>query len=447
MNAPALVVLVAFAETGTAETARIDQILGDLADLAEGATVIFETRGHAFAERQPESDEALGFSAVAKAEIAGPLLDALELSLTPVYRAGAPDYLVGDDVSLSERGAKRPRAGIDDAWIAWRNGPFAAKVGKQIVNWGATELYAPSNDLTPTDRLDPPFAFALGQPAVLLSYDVREFGVEFVAVPLFTPDRLPRFDNPWSRGADSIADALEARTGVRPEVRYGRQTLPDGRDGVQIGGRIVTSALIDNTDLFASIFDGVRKTPNFTPRQVSPSVLELDATYPSYREVAVGFSTVADAFVLNAEAALHVADKADEDEDYLAFVVGARRDWSDLGLQSVSRLSVTLEYAGEVVTREVSAGQLVLPSAFDRTAANSLLGRAELEFDADTRLIKNAAINLDDGDYAFDALLERHLNDRLVISGGFQIFAGPRDSFFGGWGDNDRGYVALSVFY
>lgn len=423
------------------------RLIEDLGYLAEDATLVADTRGAYYTDRGLPSGGIASAQGAVRLEIAGALLDNWEVALTPEFNWSAQSGIVGDEITLSERGQLRPVLGMAEAWVAWSDGPWTVKAGKQVFSWGNGDLMAPSDDLNASDKLDLPWAYKLGAPALAVSHATADLGVDLVLIPTFTPDRLPGENNPWARSTDQIADAAFDQTGIRPDVVEGTRDLPGGTDGLQLGLRATSSTMLEATDLSVSAFHGVSRTPVLLPRFVSPTVLALDRFYPRYTEIAAGFSTIVSDFEFHGEAAMHFTERSEEDDDYLSYVIGLRREWSDLGYDDVDIVRVTLEYAGEMITRHISDGSPYIRSNFDRTATNSVLGKLDLEFDANTMLTVGGALNFEEGDYAVDAMLEHKLNDNVTLSAGFQMFAGPSQSFFGEWADNDRAYVGLKLYW
>jgi hypothetical protein len=214
------------------------------------------------------------------------------------------------------------------------------------------------------------------------------------------------------------------------------------------GLRLTTSTLIEGTDLAVSGFRGVSRIPALRIRDVSPVLVRLDGEFPQYTEFAAGFSTVISDFEIHGEAAWHLTDSDIRDDDYLTYVIGFRREWSDLALPlNPSTVRLIAEYAGEWVTRDIAAGSPFLLNGFARTAKNSFLGKLDIEFDDDTSWVLAGVVNLDDGDYALDSFVEHDFNDNVSLVTGVQILAGPETSFFGTWRDNDQLYTTLKVYW
>jgi hypothetical protein len=443
----ALVVAILPGAAARAEDDDGARLLEDLRYLAQDATLVADTRGSYFTDRGLPTGGVASAQGAIRLEIAGAILDNWEVALTPEFNWSAESGIVGGEITLSERGRVRPVLGMAEAWVAWSDGPWTVKAGKQVFAWGNSDLLSLSDDLNASDKLDLPWAYKLGAPALAVSHATADLGVDLVVIPTFTPDRLPGLTSPWARSRAPVADAGFVQTGIRPDVVDGARDLPGGTDGVQVGLRATSSAMLEATDLSVSAFHGVSRTPVLLPRFVSPTVLALDSFYPRYTEFAMGFSTIVSDFEFHGEAAMHVTERSDEDDDYLSYVIGMRREWSDLGRDDIDTVRVTLEYAGEMITRHISDSSPYIRSNFDRTATNSVLGKLDLEFDVNTTLTVGGALNFEDGDYAVDAMLEHKLNDRVTLSAGFQMFAGPSQSFFGEWSNNDRAYVGLKMYW
>lgn len=426
----------------------LDRLVEDLGFLADDATVVGESRTVFFLDTPAETGDQIGTSGSVRLEVAGPLLDSWEVAVTPEFRWSTDSEIVGNHASFLERDLTRPRFGLAEAWASYQSGPWTIKAGKQIFSWSNADLYSPADDLNARDKLDLPAPFKLGEAALSVAYNTADFGIEGVFLPWMTPDRLPGLNNPWTRSRAAIADAAQAQTGIRPVVGDGRRAIPNGTDGMQVGLRGTTSALIDGTDLAVSALRGVSRTPVFRARPVAPTLLLLDGEFPAYTELAAGFSTVISDFEFHGEAALHLTDSSARDDDYLSYVIGFRREWSDLELPlSPAKIRLTAEYAGELVTRRIDAGTPFIATGFDRTATNSFLGKLDVEFDDDTSWVMAGALNIEHGDYALDSYVEHKFNDTISLIAGVQVFAGPSNSFFGEWRDNDQLYATFKVYW
>ncbi|MCB2078135.1 MAG: hypothetical protein KDE55_10610 [Novosphingobium sp.] len=397
-----------------------------------------------FFRSPPQTGNSVTADGVAGIEISGPLPDDFEMAVKPEFRWSAGSGTTGEKVRFIDDGRQRPLFTFAEAWIAKQAGPVRIKAGKQIRAWGSSDLFSPSDDLNAYDQLDPPEAYKIGEPMLVVTYSERDFAVEALVMPWFTPDRLPARDNPWARSTSRIADAVEESTGRRPEILLGERQLPDAFEPAQFGGRITSSALVPGTDVFFSGFRGISRVPVLLPRLDTIRFIYLDFEYPAYAEFAAGFSTVLGSFELHGEAAWHLTDKHDREDDYVAFVLGARRDFAVANTGALSNVRVILEYAGEAITRHKAENSEYITTPFDRPIPNSLLGQVTLDFGDDTSFSAGTIVNLDDGDYAFDSGLRHRIGEGLIAKAGLRLFGGPRDTYFGEWRSNDQVYASIA---
>ena len=408
------------------------------------ASVYFDLDTAAFLEETERDGSPFAADGAAGVELTGPVGSAFEISVIPEMRWSAGSDIASSRAEFLEDSTKRPLFTFREAWVAAQAGPFTIKIGKQIQRWGTGELYSPSDDLNAYDQLDPPDAYKIGEPMVMVRYASEALALEAVAIPWFTPDRLPQLDSRWARSTENAADIAESLTGIRPAVELGTRTLPDGFEPVQYGLRLTTSSLIGGTDLFVSGFRGVSRVPIFEPRLDSPRLLTFDAEYPEYSEVAAGFSSIIGSFAVHGEAAWHLSEDTDRNDDYIAFVVGFRRGFDVAGGSALTNVRLTVEYAGEIVTRRRDMNAIFINSLFDRPTDNSVLGTIEFEFGQDTSASVGTIVNFDDGDHAVEAGIRHRLNDRFTVRAGFRVFGGPADSFFGEWRRNDHAFAAVA---
>lgn len=418
----------------------------DIGFIFQDATILLETTGWAFMSEPNGLSDRVEASGSLRFEFIGPVLDSWEIALIPELHLASEPYIVEETARVGERGEQRPMIGVAEAWVSRQMGPVNVKAGKQIFAWGAGDIFSPSDDLNAQDKLNLPWAEKLGELALSVSWAEPEFGLQAVMIPFFTPDRQPLQGNAWARDRSAIADAFQAMFGMRPQLIDGARDIPEGEEDIQYGFRATSSALLDGWDLSASVFRGVMRAPILGTRLVAPQVLALDSRYPHYVEAAAGFSTIVEEFEVHGEAAWHVTDKADEGDDYLSYVIGFRKEWSDFDFDDISKLQLTLEYAGETVTRRVESESAFIQNSFDRAFDNSLLAEFEIEVDDDTKITTAGALNFDERDWAIDSSVEHALDDRIAFTLGVQFYDGPRDSFFGEWRRNDRVYLTLSWY-
>ncbi|MDF2235864.1 hypothetical protein P2H44_25205 [Albimonas sp. CAU 1670] len=421
------------------------RLVEDLMAIVEYAPITAEVSAFYHRDPFPGDDRALGFARLS-AEFAGPVLDSWEIRFTPEFNADTGDR-AGSGFRIDERGRRRPALGAEEAWVSRVEGPWTVTLGKQIFSWGAADLYSPTDDLNARDKLDLPDTEKLGAPALSVGYATQDVGLQFVFVPWFTPDRLPPQDNRWSRSTDPLADAAALTLGFRPVVSVGPRDLPGaGLDSSTFGARVASSTLAPGWDLSATAVHGPATNP-VVAQTLNGGTLELVSVYSHYTELGGGFSTIAGDYEVHGEASLHLTREGRQDDDYVTAVIGFRRDWLDDPLPQVEEVRLTAEYAMEHVTRRAPVTNAFVQTAFDRSLANSVLGKLEVKFDEDTTATASGAVNLEDRDWTLDLNLTHDFDDQVTVAVGVQIFEGPSDSFFGAYSGSDRIYSSIEIVF
>lgn len=118
----------------------------------------------------------------------------LRLDLSGATRSGAAFSLVKLDL-VHDAVANRFDDDLREAYGGYASGPLDFRIGRQIVTWGVGDLFF-VHDVFPKDWESffsgrPMEYLKLGVDAVRLRVSSSLVNAELVAIPLFTPDRLP----------------------------------------------------------------------------------------------------------------------------------------------------------------------------------------------------------------------------------------------------------------
>jgi|GEM_PF-1789512 len=387
------------------------------------------------------------------AEILGSLRgrfgDRLHYTLAPQIRFDNADRTEAG-FTFSERTSTRPLFTFKEAYAAWYGDVWEVTVGKKIFSWGVGDGFRPADNLNPYDFLDVIEAGKIGIPALSVFRYGEKISTQLVFVPLFIPGRLPATDNRWAF-EDAAAEARIHETfGDWYTVADGGRVLPAmSLSEAQYALRLNSSTLLMGWDLSFSYFRGryaygvlfledVIFPPADPEAGLQPPVLMIEQVYPEYREITAGFSTTAGNWEFHAGAALHRTLDRAMDDSFNEYVAGINHTLYDPGLPLLREVIATLEYAGIGVTRERPADSRYSGAGFGRGLDNALLADLQLTFSDDTHLNLQGAVNLDPGDRYSRIALSHRLWDRITLEVDYQTFAGPPDSFFGGWDENDR---------
>ena len=375
--------------------------------------------------------------------------DRLHYSLTPQIRFDNAGRTESGFV-FSERTRARPLATFREAFAAWYGDVYEITVGKKIFSWGVGEGFRPADNLNPYDFLDVPAAEKIGIPALAMYRYGENVSTQLVYVPVFIPGRLPGTGNRWVFEDAETMEQIHETFGDWYTIVDGGRLLPPGvPKNAQYALKLNSSSLVMGWDLFLEYFQGHYSSGVLYLDQVVFPTGEPDTglqaprliikmVYPACREIAAGVSTTAGNWEFHAEGALHHTLDRQKDDSVSEYIAGFTHTLYDPGLPFLQELRGTVEYAGIAVTRERPSESRYSGAGFGRGLDNTLLTNLRLQFSGDTYLDLGTAVNLDPGDrYSWIAFSQR-VWDRITLEVDCQVFAGPPESFFGGWDKNDR---------
>ena len=221
----------------------------------------------------------------------------------------------------------------------------------------------------------------------------------------------------------------------------------DSLDQSQFGLRISSSSLLDGWDLGLIYNYGHQSTGVFRG-DVTPGGVVASLHYPRYFEVGASFSTVLGEWQIHGEGAYHATLDEQMDDDYIEYVIGVNRVFSDLPIPGVEETRLILEYAGEEITREISEGSPFFGSRqFSRPFEDAVVGSLNFKISEDTDIELSGSYDFADQGWMFEASLNHKFSANCKVTAGTHFFEGPEDSFLGKWNNNDRSFIALTLTY
>ena len=406
-------------------------------------TVRLETDWFAYYHATSIRSDQHVFRADLRFDFEGTLGSNLSYLVSPEFRIDSGDNGV-NRFEFREDGMRRPLATFREAALSWAAESLELSAGKQVFNWGVADAWNPVDDLNPWDYLDVPTAGRTGIPAVSL-YHLRElFEIEGVWAPLFTPSRipLPGIDNRWLPDPSGFGRSVER---LETFAFDGRELPSDRLDSSQFGARVSSSTLIDGWDVAVVYYRGNQKEGVF---RADPSAagIRTAVEYPRYHEIGGSFSSVLGSWQIHGEGSYHKTDEETMDDDYVSYVVGVNRSFSESQPPFVEETILILEYAGEEIIRSTPAGSPYFGSRqFSRPFEDALVASLTFKFSEDTQLEVGGSYDFADSGSFFEAELSHKFTDSLRANVGTNFFSGPQDSFFGKWGNNDRLFLGLAL--
>jgi hypothetical protein len=374
-------------------------------------------------------------------------LESLELVLLPRLRFDNGALTEGTQDQWEEKQVKRPSFTLEEATLGGSLGSFDLKLGKQIFSWGTADLWNPTDVLNPVDFTDLLDSEKIGVPSADISfYPEDETRLRLIALPTFTPARIPLPLERWNPIPPGGIFFVTPLGEVGP-VPFARRDLP-ARTGenLQLAGRASTT--LAGFDLSATYIYGRNDLPSYTldPRADPLVPVEITPRYDRYHMLGADASTTVWELELHGEAA-HFTTEGDRDDDYLQYTAGGRWTGGDLALAK-DELRIILEFASEWVTREGAGASSLSGTAFARAFRSAVLHRiaykpfAQLEFQGTF-----AAVLWGEENFYVRPEVSYELGSHTKLRAGFDILAGPRDTFFGGFAGEDRFWLSFKLSF
>jgi hypothetical protein len=270
------------------------------------------------------------------------------------------------NIDIRDRTVQRPALSIRQAAAAIRAHGLTADIGKQFIRWGKADVLVPTDRFAPRDFLEVTDGDFLAVTGVRLQYARGAHSVDAVAVPVFTPSRIPLLNRRWAPVPAEASGFNFVDAGA---------TFP-GR--TQFGARWNVNA--PGYEFSVSYFDGFNHLPELAavPLSSSPAI-GVVRSYAPLKMVGSDAAVPLPWFTLKGEAAWLTTSSATAD-DLVQYVIQLERQSGELSLVG--------GYAGEVVTSRRST----FTFAPDRGLARAFLVRASYTIDANRSIAIEAAV-------------------------------------------------------
>jgi hypothetical protein len=269
-------------------------------------------------------------------------------------------------VDFRDRTLQRPALSVRQASATFRARGVTADVGKQFIRWGKADILAPTDRFAPRDFLEVTDGEFLAVTGGRIQIVRGVNALDVVAVPLFTPSRIPLLNRRWAAVPASAGSYTFVDLGARFPTR------------TQFGARWNVTA--PGYEFSVSYFDGFNHLPDIaTVPLSSPGVIAAVRSYAPLRMGGVDAAVPLRWFTVKGEAALLTTTSQTAD-DVVQYVIQGERQSGEL--------SLVAGYAGEVVTRR----RAVFDFAPDRGLTRALLVRAGYTIDANRSLAVEAAV-------------------------------------------------------
>jgi hypothetical protein len=369
------------------------------------------------------------------------------LFLMPQWKADTANYTAGGFHDFRDTYLRDSYFSIREGHLKYRGEDFDVTVGKQIYTWGTADGYNPTDNLNPRNYLDVPQREKLGTFSLSASYYPPDSSLTLVVIPLFTPSRLPVIHSRWignpNKRPTSANDPDALNADLPPGTSLKRREMPGKRlDKIQMGLRAKTT--LSGWDLSLSYFDGY---------DTLPVVRLVDTTArPRFNRMHVigsDFSTTTGKLEYHGEFAWKTYDGG-RATDILPFVIGGMYIWDEDWVKNLGldQIQLNLEYAGEFTLHQRDNRQYRETGIFTRPFQNSILSRVAFKFDENNELHVSASGNFHhhNNSYLQPKFVHKY-SDSVKIEGGWEVFWGPQNSFWGKWRRNDRTFLFMTYLF
>jgi hypothetical protein len=269
-------------------------------------------------------------------------------------------------IDFRDRTLQRPALSIRQAAATFRRHGITADVGKQFIRWGKADILAPTDRFAPRDFLevtDGEFLAVTGGRVQLVR---GVHALDVVAVPFFTPSRIPLLNRRWA----AVPASASAFTFVDLNPKFPSR--------MQVGARWNVTA--PGYEFSVSYFDGFNHLPDIAtvPLSSQPAIAAV-RSYAPLRMAGVDAAVPLRWLTLKGEAALLTTTSPTSD-DVAQYVVQVERQSGEL--------SLVAGYAGEVVTKRRS----LFSFSPDRGLTHAFLARAGYTINAIQSIAVEAAV-------------------------------------------------------
>jgi hypothetical protein len=269
-------------------------------------------------------------------------------------------------VDIRDRTLERPAFSVRQAAATFRARGVTADVGKQFIRWGKADILAPTDRFAPRDFLEVTDGEFLAVTGGRMQVARGVNALDLVAVPLFTPSRIPLLNRRWA----AIPPSAASFTFVDLDPRFPTRT--------QFGARWNVNA--PGYEFSLSYFDGFNHLPDIATVPLSSRpVIAAVRSYAPLRMGGVDAAVPLRWFTVKGEAAL-LSTTSETADDVLQYVMQVERQSGEL--------SLVAGYAGEVVTSRRAS----FAFAPDRGLTRALLMRAGYTINAIRSVAVEAAV-------------------------------------------------------
>lgn len=381
------------------------------------------------------------FQAKLELDFDGDISERIRYHLTPRVYIDNLGWASG--VVDQEPETQRDRFILDtgEAYVRYGAEQFDLTLGRQIHRWSVADIpYNPVDNNYPMDFLDSLTLQKMGVFSGSLQYSSENFSLSLLAIPWFTPSRLPGNNNRWQGDFGEAASKFQGF-----DLAPGSREIP-GREpsNFAYAFHLASSSLVDGWDLALNFYQG-RDPIGVLRGDIAGSRVTLNQVFPRFRETDVSFSTTWRNMEFHGEAGYHDTEDNRMDDDYLEYVLGMNLTYYSVPF--TEETFIVLEYVDEQIINHKSATSLFSGSGeYTRPFKGTWVASVNFKFDEDNSLKLTSLLNQADQDGVWRADFSHKFNDVLKVNVGVDVIDGASSTFFGRWRNNDRIFVNWTIF-
>ncbi len=376
-----------------------------------------------------------------------------------------------------DRNRERNHLELNELYLTLSGENKDLTLGRKVFRPGISTIYSPSVRYRFLDLNDPLDWKDLGAWQATLDYYSGDTTFTGSIRPVYQPTKIPSSQSRWMLGSFGT-DAPGIGPGGLPNFNF--NILPGSFDelvgilyyfwNLIIGGDLGNALAGRNVifqydipdydpedygyygrvkttfglwDVYGSVYHGPGIYPVLRYADLG-NVVAVVGEIPNVFNLSSGFSTTYKGFEFHGEA-LYNRTEDNKDDDYINYVVGVTySDQVYVRKLGIERADVTVEYAGEKITRDPDPNERTISSRDARLGRDDifvnllLMVRDDLRFHylGDIVFWNRSQFHRFGGTYRIRPGLNLGLN--------FEFFSGDETSYFGRWRDNDRVIATLT---
>ena len=435
-----------FDELEEAPAEKKDDQIKCLTQIGKNLEGSIQLRGHVF-YREPEDREGLD-----KRDPVGEALlrfktwtgnDTLRLDFSGWLEAGnQQDTYEGIFRWPQDKDRQRHYLEFNELYLTLFQDDYDVTIGKKIFQNGISTLFSPADRYRPTDSNDPLDPKDFGMWQTKIDYYIKKFTITAVIFPIFNTGKQPSEHSRWSGDTGDYDNYEEGAdtSGEKAEDDFPSISI----NSVSYFARAKTT--FRGWDLFTSAYHGLN--PYYVLREEARGsetvTIKENVKVGNY---AAGFSTDYKKWEFHGEGLFNFSYDG-KDDNYINFVGGFTYTIDELAKKIfLEKIDVTIEYAGEVVTKEQYADDYTRSSRKSRLGRNNIFTRINFKYNEDLSFQYISDFEFDPSGRYNRIQSKYKIRQGLELTIATEFFNGKDDSYYGRWERNDRLITALKYSF